>query len=231
MVTIGYMTFKTSLYIPRPLRCYKCNRFGHVASKCKNKDRCSQCGGDHPRSSCNQSVKKCVSCGGNHSAADRTCLRYKKEAEIIKIKITSKISYAEACKRAKLPISVEQTCDKPANSNQDLLNKNNFPSLPNNKGTGTNPISYRAPPHVSVNKETHEANNIETEHMNEVDFSSNFMYGNPIYFIAFLTEVINQTITCKDESKSIDVFKIISDAAGRRMSLPVDINQLKNMIN
>ena len=67
--------------------------------------------------------------------------------------------------------------------------------------------------------------------MNEVDFSSNFMFGNPIYFIAFLTEVINQTTACKDENKSIDVFQIISDAAGRRMGLPVDINQLKNMIN
>ena len=231
VVTIGLMTFKTSLYIPRPLRCYKCNRFGHVASKCKNKDRCSQCGGDHPRSSCNHPVKKCVNCGGNHSAADRTCPRYKKEAEIIKIKVTSKISYAEACKRAKKPISVEQTCDKPANPNQDLLNEKTYPFLPNNNGTGTNPISYRPPPHVSVNKETHETNNIETEHMNEVDFSSKFMFGNPIYLIAFLTEVINQTIASKDENKSIDVFQIIADAAGRRMGLPVDINQLKNMIN
>ena len=113
-----------------------------------------------------------------------TCPRYKKEAEIIKIKVTSKISYAEACERAKIPISVEQTCDEPANLNQDLLNKNNF-FLPNNKSTGTNPISYRPPPHVSVNKETHEANNIETERINEVDCSSNFMFGNPIYFIAF----------------------------------------------
>ena len=82
-----------------------------------------------------------------------------------------------------------------------------------------------------MNKKAHEANNIETEHMNEVDFSSNFMFGNPIYFIAFLTEVINRTIACKDENKSIDVFQIISDVAGRRMDLPVDINQLKNMIN
>ena len=120
-----------------------------------------------------------------------------------------------------MPISVEQTCEKPAKPNQDLLNENNFPSLPNNKGTGTNPISYRPPPHVSVNKETHEANNIETEHVNEVDFSSNFMFGNPIYFIAFLTPVINQAIACKDENKLIYVFQIISDAAGRRMGLPV----------
>ena len=67
--------------------------------------------------------------------------------------------------------------------------------------------------------------------MSEVDFSSNFIFGNPIYFIAFLTEVINQTIACKDENKSIDVFQIILDAAGRRMDLPVDINQLKHTID
>ena len=91
---------------------------------------------------------------------------------------------------------------------------------------------YRPPPHVSVNfKETHEANNIESEHTNEVDFSSNIMFGNPIYFVAFLAEVINQTIACKDENKSIDVFQIISDAAGCRKGLLVDINQLKHMID
>ena len=67
--------------------------------------------------------------------------------------------------------------------------------------------------------------------MHEVNFTSNFMFGIPIYFIAFLTEVINLTIACKDQNKTIDIFQIISDAAGRRMGLPVDINQLQNIFN
>ena len=47
MVNTGYITFKTQVYIPKPVRCFKCNRFGYIALKCKNKERCSRCGGDH----------------------------------------------------------------------------------------------------------------------------------------------------------------------------------------
>ena len=67
--------------------------------------------------------------------------------------------------------------------------------------------------------------------MDEIDFSNNFIFENPIYFIALLTEVINQTIACKDQKKTIDVFQIISDVSGRRMGLPVDIHQLKDIID
>ena len=67
--------------------------------------------------------------------------------------------------------------------------------------------------------------------MDKVDFTSNFMLGNPIYVVAFLAEVINQTIACKNLDKTINIFQIISDAAGRRMGLPVDINHLNYIIN
>ena len=67
--------------------------------------------------------------------------------------------------------------------------------------------------------------------MDEIDFFNIFMLGNPIYFIKFLTEVIYQTIACKNQNKTIDVFQTISDAAGRRMSLPVGINQLRDIVN
>ncbi|XP_037536589.1 cyclin-H [Nematolebias whitei] len=34
-------------YIPPPLRCYKCQRYGHIAAVCKGKQRCAKCGADH----------------------------------------------------------------------------------------------------------------------------------------------------------------------------------------
>ena len=67
--------------------------------------------------------------------------------------------------------------------------------------------------------------------MDEVDFFNSSTFVNPIYFRSFLTEVTKQSVACKDQNKTVDVFQIISDAAGRRMGLPVDINQLKNIIN
>ena len=84
MVNIDYMKFKTQVYIPKTVRCFKCNRFGHVALKCKNKECCSRCGGDHAWKTC-VNTQKCVNCGGDHSAVSKTCPKYTREAEIIKI--------------------------------------------------------------------------------------------------------------------------------------------------
>jgi len=36
------------------------------------------------------------------------------------------------------------------------------------------------------------------------------MFHNPIHFLAFLAEVIQQTIVAKDRNESIDVFKIVT---------------------
>ena len=101
MVTIGYMTFKTSLYIHRPLRCYKCNRFGHVASKCKNKDRCSQCGGDHPRSSCNQPVKNALIVGETTLLLTGPVLGTKRRPRLLKLKSLVKFRMPKLAKEQK----------------------------------------------------------------------------------------------------------------------------------
>ena len=44
---LGYINFKMELYIPRPLHCFKCSRFSHVAVHCKGKVRCSTCSAAH----------------------------------------------------------------------------------------------------------------------------------------------------------------------------------------
>ena len=60
----------------------------------------------------------------------------------------------------------------------------------------------------------------------QTDFSS-FLFCNPVTFLAFLTDVIKQTILAKDKNEDIDVFQIITEAAGGRMGLPADAEQLK----
>ena len=77
---------------------------------------------------------------------------------------------------------------------------------------------------------THENNELQTQVQDEVDFSHNFMFGNPIYFLAFLTEVINRTILAAKANKSINIYEIISESAGKRMGIPIDIEQLKSMM-
>ena len=60
----------------------------------------------------------------------------------------------------------------------------------------------------------------------KLDFSS-LLFGNPVTFLAFLAEVIRQTMLAKDNNESIDVCQIIIKAAGDRMGLPVDADQLQ----
>jgi len=61
-VKLGYLFLRVKLYIPKPLRCYKCNRYGHVASHCRGKQRCSICGGEHKYNECRAAAPKCPNC-------------------------------------------------------------------------------------------------------------------------------------------------------------------------
>ena len=60
----------------------------------------------------------------------------------------------------------------------------------------------------------------------QLDFSS-LLFGNPVTFLAFLAEVIRQTMLAKDNNESIDACQNITKAAGDRMCLPVDADQLQ----
>jgi len=98
-VKIRYMLFKVKQHIPKPVRCIKCNRYGHVANHCKGKERCSNCGREHGWKTCIASFKRCPNCKGEHSAIDKQCPRFKRMTEVLRIKTTSKVTYAEACRQ------------------------------------------------------------------------------------------------------------------------------------
>ncbi|CAL9690622.1 unnamed protein product [Knipowitschia caucasica] len=100
-VTLGFMAFQVKPYVRPPLRCYKCQRFGHVAAVCRGEKRCGKCGGGHDYSECTNSEVKCCNCGGNHVAAYRGCGVHVKAQEVETIKKTENISYAEAVRRVK----------------------------------------------------------------------------------------------------------------------------------
>ena len=103
----GYIRFKVSRYIPEPIRCYKCQHFGHKATSCRSKQRCSVCSGEHGVSDCpeinkeeEQKERKCANCKGNHPASYKNCPEYKKATVITKMQFQApnRISYAEAVK-------------------------------------------------------------------------------------------------------------------------------------
>ena len=103
LVYIGYKPHKTKLFIPKPTRCFKCQRFGHISSSCKSGLRCAHCAGTHEYSNCpdlqkpiDERTAKCANCGQNHSAAFKNCNSYNLAKQITLIKTQEKISYAAA---------------------------------------------------------------------------------------------------------------------------------------
>lgn len=67
-VKIECMSFPVRAYVPSPLRCYKCQRYGHIAAVCKGRQRCPKCGGEHRFEECGDNVqyrRNAVTVGGS----------------------------------------------------------------------------------------------------------------------------------------------------------------------
>ena len=56
-------------------RCFRCQRFGHLAWSCKETPRCGHCAGQHERQRCPPGIRaRCLDCSGEHPTGDRQCL-------------------------------------------------------------------------------------------------------------------------------------------------------------
>lgn len=99
---MGEMSYIVREYIPGPVRCFNCQRFGHVATRCREQCRCAQCGENHKYGKCEEGVQpKCCNGGEAHSAAYMGCEVLKMEMDIQKRRVEKKLTYAEAAKQVK----------------------------------------------------------------------------------------------------------------------------------
>ncbi|GBM26219.1 hypothetical protein AVEN_76307-1 [Araneus ventricosus] len=124
-VKIAYINCPVKPYIPDPIRCFKCQKFGHTITACRgNKENCARCSlPDHNSQTCKSTTPKCFNCSGEHPSFSRSCPRYKLEKEIQTIKITKKISFQEARK-----IVLDRT-PQPGLSYSSVLNSSVTPPL------------------------------------------------------------------------------------------------------
>lgn len=97
-IIAGYLNCPVRPYIPNPLRCFNCQRFGHSTATCRSSETCSRCSAvGHSFSSCDLPYK-CLNCNGNHSANFKGCPKWKEEKEIQTIRATQQLSYTDARK-------------------------------------------------------------------------------------------------------------------------------------
>ena len=97
-ISIGYMKIKVETYIPNPLRCFKCQTFGHHQDRCTRPPVCGRCGENNIRHMDCQKEAFCINCRKNHPANSRDCEVWKRKKDIIKIKYTKNITFPGARK-------------------------------------------------------------------------------------------------------------------------------------
>lgn len=97
---LGFISLYVMEFVSESLRCFKCQRMGHVAGVCRGQRHCMKCEGPHEYGKCGVEVKaRFCNCVWEHSAAFGCCIVLKQEAEILRYKITNKVAYAEAARR------------------------------------------------------------------------------------------------------------------------------------
>ncbi|GBN62159.1 hypothetical protein AVEN_61393-1 [Araneus ventricosus] len=98
-IEVGYLNYKVKVYIPNPIRCFNCQRFGHSKTACRGKQTCSKCASvDHNTPDCNSPELLCVNRKQPHSSDSRDCPQWKLKKKIQELRARNNISYAEARK-------------------------------------------------------------------------------------------------------------------------------------
>lgn len=138
VIKLGWLNLEPQQYLPKPLQCNKCFRFGNqcfefeptFTPKCTGKEKCGWCGEEtgeekHPTETgekCGK-TKKCIQCKGNHQSWSKYCPAYIFECDILATKETQRISY----KQAKKVVDTQISGSRPASTAANIVyaSKNN----------------------------------------------------------------------------------------------------------
>ncbi|GFY33286.1 uncharacterized protein TNCV_1241361 [Trichonephila clavipes] len=92
-IKAGYLNSKIRPYIPNPLRCFQCQRFGHSQTSCRGQLKCSRCmSAGHSSTDCTLEPK-CINCLQSHASDSKLCPKWKLEKQIQEIKTNKNIPY------------------------------------------------------------------------------------------------------------------------------------------
>ena len=93
-----------ALFVPIPMRCFICNKFGHKSQRCKVVARCPGCGKDKHEGQY-EGPKLCSNCNGPHASSAKDCPVWQNVKEIQRVRVEKRISFPEARQlvEAKMP--------------------------------------------------------------------------------------------------------------------------------
>ena len=92
-IKAGYLNIEVRLYIPNPLRCFKCQKYGHGQGSCRGSQVCIRCNqGGHDGTTC-QNPHFCANCKGAHMASSKDCPMWSREKEVQRIKTERNVSF------------------------------------------------------------------------------------------------------------------------------------------
>jgi hypothetical protein len=95
-IKAAYCHLQVEPFIPNPLRCFNCQKFGHGKSSCSHTAVCARCGNEgHCDTDCKEQPH-CVNCSGPHPAFSRDCPEWIKQRAIVQLKTEKSISFGEA---------------------------------------------------------------------------------------------------------------------------------------
>ena len=170
--------------VPNTLRCFNC--YGHAASHSGGRVRCSICGGENKYSECSAAVPKCPNSGGHRSANKKSVPDTNAKLKFLNEKWKSNRPVLTLDKRIEL-LEIQM-----------LLHSPLFSLAQHRRWIDR---SYHARPSVIAAPLPHPTGvPLEQDELTvteQVDFSS--LFGSPLTFLAFLAEVMKETILAKDK--------------------------------
>ena len=83
-------------YVPKPLQCNRCCRFGHSIKRCTSTEVCAVCGSQQHKTNWDCVPPHCVNCGLGHHAKCKTCDFYIYNTELKLLMTRSGMSAKEA---------------------------------------------------------------------------------------------------------------------------------------